>query len=259
MPRDGKRHQRITVKVHGQVGWGYERSGLVEGVPAHGRGVGTLPTQTILPFYDSAVLRCVKINSKRVISKGHYWLSCKIFARKENQLSTPSVLQSDTACSQFKPLPAYLIQTQLPHCCTAWGTFTFQLPFFRFLDCKSNSLTMDIPVYHLFCIIILLQDNSWHLAHFSDEYLCCRGCQLCSCTITGARCPCIQTLPIWEPQLRSISLVGCKTIWTVCGSLGSVSCKDVYRTDPALPLWFLSPEGAELPRVSLAHTISLTV
>ena len=37
-----------------KVGWGFEQPGLVEGVPAHGRGVGTrwslmsLPTQTIL-------------------------------------------------------------------------------------------------------------------------------------------------------------------------------------------------------------------
>jgi len=37
--------------VQGKVAWGFEQSGLVEGVPAHGRGVGTgwsLPTQTIL-------------------------------------------------------------------------------------------------------------------------------------------------------------------------------------------------------------------
>jgi len=40
--------------IQGQVGWGFEQPGLVEGVPAHGRGVGTrcyiiwLPTQTIL-------------------------------------------------------------------------------------------------------------------------------------------------------------------------------------------------------------------
>jgi len=27
--------------VQGQVGWGFEHPGLVEGVPAHGRGVGT--------------------------------------------------------------------------------------------------------------------------------------------------------------------------------------------------------------------------
>ena len=39
--------------VQGQVGWGSEQPGLVEGVPAHGRGVGaewsvrSLPTQTI--------------------------------------------------------------------------------------------------------------------------------------------------------------------------------------------------------------------
>jgi len=40
--------------VQGQVGWSSEQPGLVEGVPAHGRGVGTrwslrpLPTFTIL-------------------------------------------------------------------------------------------------------------------------------------------------------------------------------------------------------------------
>jgi len=27
--------------IQGQVGWGFEQPGLVEGVPAHGRGVGT--------------------------------------------------------------------------------------------------------------------------------------------------------------------------------------------------------------------------
>jgi len=27
--------------VQGQVGWGFERPGLVEGAPAHGGGVGT--------------------------------------------------------------------------------------------------------------------------------------------------------------------------------------------------------------------------
>ena len=26
--------------VQGQVGWGFEQPGLVEGVPAHGRGLG---------------------------------------------------------------------------------------------------------------------------------------------------------------------------------------------------------------------------
>jgi len=40
--------------VQGQVGWSSEQPGLVEDVPAHGRGIGTrwslrsLPTQTIL-------------------------------------------------------------------------------------------------------------------------------------------------------------------------------------------------------------------
>ena len=44
----------IAGNVQGQAGWGFEQLGLVEGVPAHGRGVGTrwslgsLPTQTIL-------------------------------------------------------------------------------------------------------------------------------------------------------------------------------------------------------------------
>jgi len=45
--------------VQVQAGWGFEQPGLVEGVPAHSRWVGTrrslrsLPTQTILWFYDS--------------------------------------------------------------------------------------------------------------------------------------------------------------------------------------------------------------
>ena len=43
----------IPGSVQGQVGWGFEQPGVVEGVPVHGRGVGTrwsvrsLPTQTI--------------------------------------------------------------------------------------------------------------------------------------------------------------------------------------------------------------------
>ena len=31
----------IPGSVQGQVGWGFGQPGLVEGVPAHGRGVGT--------------------------------------------------------------------------------------------------------------------------------------------------------------------------------------------------------------------------
>ena len=31
----------IPGSVQGQVGWGFEQPGLVEGVPAHGRGLGT--------------------------------------------------------------------------------------------------------------------------------------------------------------------------------------------------------------------------
>ena len=31
----------IPGSVQGQVGWGFEQPGLVEGVPAHGSGVGT--------------------------------------------------------------------------------------------------------------------------------------------------------------------------------------------------------------------------
>lgn len=102
---------------------------------------------------------CVKMNSKQVLRKGQYRLSHNTFAKKENQLSTPPVFKSDTTCSQFKLLLRYLIQIQLAHCCIAWSTSTFQLPFFRFLHCKWNSLAMDIPVYHFFCIIILLQDE----------------------------------------------------------------------------------------------------
>ena len=32
---------RLPGSVHGQVGWGFEQPGLVEGVLAHGRGIGT--------------------------------------------------------------------------------------------------------------------------------------------------------------------------------------------------------------------------
>jgi len=45
-------------RIQGQVGWGSEHPGLVEGVPAHGRGAGmrwsirSLPTQTVPWFYD---------------------------------------------------------------------------------------------------------------------------------------------------------------------------------------------------------------
>ena len=31
----------LSGTVQGQVGWGFEQPGLVEGVPARGRGVGT--------------------------------------------------------------------------------------------------------------------------------------------------------------------------------------------------------------------------
>jgi len=31
----------IPGSVQGQVGWSFEQPGLAEGVPAHGRGVGT--------------------------------------------------------------------------------------------------------------------------------------------------------------------------------------------------------------------------
>ena len=43
----------------GHVAWHFEQPGLLEGVPAHGRGVGTLrclPTQTILWFYDQTAI-----------------------------------------------------------------------------------------------------------------------------------------------------------------------------------------------------------
>ena len=30
----------LAGSVQGQVGWGFEQPGLVEGVPTHGRGVG---------------------------------------------------------------------------------------------------------------------------------------------------------------------------------------------------------------------------
>lgn len=143
--------------------------------------------------------RCVKTNNKQVLRKGQYRLSHNIFAKKENKLSTPPVLKSDTTCSQFKLPPGYLIQTQLVHCCTAWSTSAFQLPFFRCLHCKWNSLTMSIPVYNFF----LHNPRQWlaPCTLLKWEGLCCRASQLCSCTITRRQFPCIQAFPIWELQL----------------------------------------------------------
>lgn len=49
---------RVWRSVQGQVGWSFEQPALVEGVPAHGRGVGMrwslrcLPTQTIPWFHE---------------------------------------------------------------------------------------------------------------------------------------------------------------------------------------------------------------
>ena len=49
---------RLPGSAQGQVAWDFEQPGLVEGVPAHGRGAGMrwaircLPTQTILWVYD---------------------------------------------------------------------------------------------------------------------------------------------------------------------------------------------------------------
>ena len=60
--------------VQDQVGWGFEQAGLVEGVPAHGRGVGpgwslrTLPIQTILWFYVSCNLL---LNSRKTSTWNH--------------------------------------------------------------------------------------------------------------------------------------------------------------------------------------------
>jgi len=48
----------IPGNIQGQVGWGSEQPDVVEDVPAHCSGVGlhnvsrSLPTQTILSFYD---------------------------------------------------------------------------------------------------------------------------------------------------------------------------------------------------------------
>jgi len=53
LPR-GLLRMPLSGSVQGQVGRGFEQPGLVEGVPAHGRGLGTrlsprcLPTQTAL-------------------------------------------------------------------------------------------------------------------------------------------------------------------------------------------------------------------
>jgi len=59
-----------------QVGWGFDQPSLVEGVAAHGRGVGMrwsirfLPNQTILWFYDSTNITYSLLNSDiSVLSK----------------------------------------------------------------------------------------------------------------------------------------------------------------------------------------------
>jgi len=39
----------VTGNVQGQAGWGFEQPGLVEGVPAHGRGGWTRPSLKV-PF-----------------------------------------------------------------------------------------------------------------------------------------------------------------------------------------------------------------
>jgi len=67
----------------GQVGWSSEQPGLMEGVPADGRGVGTgwssrsLPTQTILWIYDSMKLGSwTQINCTYVWTIDFFFLMC---------------------------------------------------------------------------------------------------------------------------------------------------------------------------------------
>lgn len=203
--------------------------------------------------------RCVKMNSKRVLRKGQYRLSHNIFGKKENQLSTPPVLKSDTTCSPFKLLPGYLIQTQLAQCCIAWSTSTFQLPFFRFFHCKWNSLTMDIPVYHLFCTIILLQDNSWHLAHFSDEKL----------SVVGVPSSAHVPSPVGNVHVSKYSQFGNSNynlflFWDVRQQEPFVDLCDLWvvrmstENTPCPAMSVSTSGGSWASKISLAHTVSLT-
>jgi len=41
LPRERSCGCPLPGSVQGQVGWGFQQPGPVEGVPAHGRGVGT--------------------------------------------------------------------------------------------------------------------------------------------------------------------------------------------------------------------------
>ena len=78
----------MTGSVQGQAGWGFEQPAVVQGVPAHGRGVGTswsirsLPTQTILWFND---FRCAHLWPSwwSILSVTLLWLSCTDMSQKQ--------------------------------------------------------------------------------------------------------------------------------------------------------------------------------
>ena len=98
--------------VQSQAGWGSEQPGLVEGVPAHGRGVGTgwslqsLPTQTSLWVYgpttikmtslkDSGMPALIKWASMRKFRRGHptYWAMLTLRLQCIYVYSKPHVIE----------------------------------------------------------------------------------------------------------------------------------------------------------------------
>ena len=102
--------------VQGQAGWGFEQPGIVEGVPAHGRGRGTrwslrsLPTQIIVWFCDCEtvnheVLR-TKLNSRVIvlILQNHcqLWIITEMVCRLSTLLSESSFHIMHCICKRHK-------------------------------------------------------------------------------------------------------------------------------------------------------------
>ena len=122
--------------VQGQVGKGFVPLGLVEGVPAHGRGVGrrwslrSLLTQTILWFYENigplqrvsslfvSLQLIVKILSINTNSRVHIQKSHMV------QLVSEMVLPPQRAASPFK---VYSLWTEEPQTLVIIGLRNLQV------------------------------------------------------------------------------------------------------------------------------------
>ncbi|KAJ7412535.1 hypothetical protein WISP_95809 [Willisornis vidua] len=57
LPREVVDAPSLEDIVEGQIGWGPEQSGLAEGVPAHGKGVGTGQSELQLPSLAETLLK----------------------------------------------------------------------------------------------------------------------------------------------------------------------------------------------------------